>query len=164
MRMSQPVSSASRKPSPSPGAERRAWSPPLARFDTSRSGQGLDSRGSDHPLPVTARPREPRFPTGLGRTCGVALRRPSHVDRPPAHCRLVWSVAVAQLAEAAGGEGAELSARVLVATWREAGPAGCARKLRAAVSVGLPVLIGGGRSARSVGAYVDLITDEGRLF
>jgi O-methyltransferase StaMB len=53
---------------------------------------------------------------------------------------------------------------VLVATWREAGPAGCARKLRAAVRVGLPALMGGGRSARSVGAYFDLITDEGRLF
>jgi hypothetical protein len=53
---------------------------------------------------------------------------------------------------------------VLVATWREAGPAGCARKLQAAVRVGLPALMGGGRSARSVGAYFDLITDEGRLF
>jgi O-methyltransferase StaMB len=53
---------------------------------------------------------------------------------------------------------------VLVATWREAGPAGCARKLRAAVSVGLPALVGGRRSARSIGAYFDLITDEGRLF
>ena len=57
-----------------------------------------------------------------------------------------------------------MSARVLVATWREAGPAGCARKLQAAVAVGLPAPVGGGRSARSVGAYFDLITDEGRLF
>ena len=51
-----------------------------------------------------------------------------------------------------------------MATWREAGPAGCARKLRAAVGTGLPALVGGRRSARSVGAYFDLITDEGRLF
>ena len=57
-----------------------------------------------------------------------------------------------------------MAARVLVATWREAGPAGCARKLRAAVGMGLPALVGGGRTARSVGAYFDLITDEGRLF
>src|SRR5947208_3556113 len=61
-------------------------------------------------------------------------------------------------------EGGQLTGRVLMATWRQAGPAGCARKLRAAVGVGLPVLVGGGRSARSVGAYFDLITDEGRLF
>jgi cyclopropane fatty-acyl-phospholipid synthase-like methyltransferase len=53
---------------------------------------------------------------------------------------------------------------VLVATWRETGPAGCARKLRAAVAMGLPALVGGRRTARSVGAYFDLITDEGRLF
>jgi cyclopropane fatty-acyl-phospholipid synthase-like methyltransferase len=53
---------------------------------------------------------------------------------------------------------------VLVATWREAGPAGCARKLRAAVGMGLPALVGGRRSARSIGAYFDLITDDGRLF
>jgi O-methyltransferase StaMB len=51
-----------------------------------------------------------------------------------------------------------------VATWREAGPAGCARKLRAAVGIGLPALVGGRRTARSVGAYFDLITDDGRLF
>src|SRR6266511_6100033 len=57
-----------------------------------------------------------------------------------------------------------MAARVLVATWREAGPAGCARKLRAAVAMGLPALVGGRRTARSVGAYFDLITDEGRLF
>jgi len=44
---------------------------------------------------------------------------------------------------------------VLVATWRQAGPAGCARKLRAAVGVGLPALVGARRSARSVGAYFD---------
>lgn len=57
-----------------------------------------------------------------------------------------------------------LAARVLVATWREAGVVGCARKLRAAVGIGLPVLVGGRRTAGSVGAYFDLITDEGRLF
>jgi O-methyltransferase StaMB len=61
-------------------------------------------------------------------------------------------------------EGGELSVRLLVATWRQDGPAGCARKLQAALGVGLPALVGGGRSARSVGAYFDLITDEGRLF
>jgi O-methyltransferase StaMB len=53
---------------------------------------------------------------------------------------------------------------VLVATWREAGLAGCARKARAALWMGLPVLVTGRRTARSVGAYFDLITDEGRLF
>src|SRR6266545_1967393 len=61
-------------------------------------------------------------------------------------------------------ERAELAARVLVATWREAGLAGCARKLRAAVWMGLPVLVAGRRTAQSVGAYFDLITDDGRLF
>lgn len=61
-------------------------------------------------------------------------------------------------------EGAELAARVLVATWREAGLSGCARKLRAAVWMGLPVLVVGRRTAGSVGAYFDLITDDGRLF
>jgi len=53
---------------------------------------------------------------------------------------------------------------VLVATWREAGLAGCARKLRAAVWMGLPVLVCGKRTAQSVGAYFDLITDDARLF
>jgi cyclopropane fatty-acyl-phospholipid synthase-like methyltransferase len=53
---------------------------------------------------------------------------------------------------------------VLVATWQEAGLTGCARKLRAAAAMGLPVMIGGRRTARSVGAYFDLITDDGRLF
>ncbi len=57
-----------------------------------------------------------------------------------------------------------MAARVLVATWRETGLAGCARKLRATVEVGLPALVGARRTARSVGAYFDLITDEGRLF
>jgi cyclopropane fatty-acyl-phospholipid synthase-like methyltransferase len=53
---------------------------------------------------------------------------------------------------------------MLVATWREAGLAGCARKGRAAVWMGLPVLVAGRRTAQSVGAYFDLITDDGRLF
>src|SRR5919198_1864858 len=53
---------------------------------------------------------------------------------------------------------------MLVATWREAGLAGCARKLRAAVWMGLPVLVADRRTAQSVGAYFDLITDDGRLF
>jgi O-methyltransferase StaMB len=61
-------------------------------------------------------------------------------------------------------EGGELAARVLVATWRGGGLVGCARKLRAAVWMGLPVLIVGRRTAGSVGAYFDVITDEGRLF
>ncbi len=57
-----------------------------------------------------------------------------------------------------------MAARVLVATWQEDGLAGCARKLRAAATMGLPVIVGGRRTARSVGAYFDLITDDGRLF
>lgn len=57
-----------------------------------------------------------------------------------------------------------LAARLLVATWREAGVVGCARKLWAAAVVGLPLLLGRRRTAGSVGAYFDLITDEGRLF
>lgn len=61
-------------------------------------------------------------------------------------------------------ERAELAARVLVATWREAGLASCVRKLRAGVWMGLPVLVAGRRTAESVGAYFDLITDDGRLF
>jgi hypothetical protein len=59
---------------------------------------------------------------------------------------------------------AELAARVLIATWREGGLAGCARKLRAAVAMGLPVVIAGTRTAQSVGAYFDLITADARLF
>ena len=51
-----------------------------------------------------------------------------------------------------------------MATWREAGLAGCVRKVRAAAWMGLPLLLAGRRTAESVGAYFDLITDEGRLF
>jgi cyclopropane fatty-acyl-phospholipid synthase-like methyltransferase len=57
-----------------------------------------------------------------------------------------------------------VAARVLVATWQDDGLAGCARKLRAAAGMTLPVLVRRRRTARSVGAYFDLITDEGRLF
>jgi cyclopropane fatty-acyl-phospholipid synthase-like methyltransferase len=41
---------------------------------------------------------------------------------------------------------------------------GCARKLRAAAAMSVPVIVHGHRTARSVGAYFDLITDDGRLF
>ena len=57
-----------------------------------------------------------------------------------------------------------MAARVLVATWQEDGFAGCARKVRAAAGMSLPRLVRGRRTARSVGAYFDLITDDGRLF
>src|SRR3954463_7916104 len=57
-----------------------------------------------------------------------------------------------------------LAARVLVATWQKDGLAGCARKLRAAVGMSVPRLVRGRRTAGSVGAYFDLITDDGRLF
>ena len=53
---------------------------------------------------------------------------------------------------------------MLVATWQDAGLVGCARKVRAAAGMGLPIVVGGKRTARSVGAYFDLITDDGRLF
>jgi cyclopropane fatty-acyl-phospholipid synthase-like methyltransferase len=52
----------------------------------------------------------------------------------------------------------------MVSTWQDAGFVGCARKLRAAATMGLPVMVSGRRTARSVGAYFDLITDDGRLF
>ena len=57
-----------------------------------------------------------------------------------------------------------MAARVLVATWQEEGLLGCARKVRAAAGMSLPRLVVGRRTARSVGAYFDLITDDGRLF
>ena len=57
-----------------------------------------------------------------------------------------------------------MSARVLVATWREDGATGCVRKVRAAATAGFPLAFGRARTARSVGAYFDLITEEGRLF
>jgi cyclopropane fatty-acyl-phospholipid synthase-like methyltransferase len=52
----------------------------------------------------------------------------------------------------------------MVATWQESGLTGCARTLCAAATMGLPVMVSGRRTARSVGAYFDLITDDGRLF
>ena len=58
----------------------------------------------------------------------------------------------------------ELAARVLVATWQEDGPAACFRKVRAAAAMRLPVAVRRRRTARSVAAYFDLITREGRLF
>lgn len=57
-----------------------------------------------------------------------------------------------------------MATRVLVSTWHEAGLLGCARKVRAAAGMGFPVMLGGRRTAKSVGAYFDLITDDGRLF
>jgi cyclopropane fatty-acyl-phospholipid synthase-like methyltransferase len=57
-----------------------------------------------------------------------------------------------------------MPARILVTTWHEQGPAACARKLRAATRMALPVMLRGKRTASGVGAYFDLITDEGRLF
>jgi cyclopropane fatty-acyl-phospholipid synthase-like methyltransferase len=53
---------------------------------------------------------------------------------------------------------------VLIATWHEDGLVGCFRKVRAAAAMGLPVMLRGRRTARSVGAYFDLITRDGRLF
>ena len=61
-------------------------------------------------------------------------------------------------------KGVELAARVLIATWQEDGLIGCFRKLRAAAAMRLPLVVRGRRTARSVGAYFDLITRDGRLF
>jgi O-methyltransferase StaMB len=57
-----------------------------------------------------------------------------------------------------------LAARVLIATWEDDGLIGCVRKVRAAAGTGLPLLLRRRRTVRSVGAYFDLITDDGRLF
>jgi O-methyltransferase StaMB len=57
-----------------------------------------------------------------------------------------------------------LAVGVLAATWQQAGFVGCMRKVRAAVVAGVPVLLLDRRTVGSVGAYFDLITDEGRLF
>jgi 27-O-demethylrifamycin SV methyltransferase len=57
-----------------------------------------------------------------------------------------------------------MPARMLVTTWRERGPAGCARTLSAATRMALPLLLRGRRTASGVAGYFDLITDEGRLF
>jgi cyclopropane fatty-acyl-phospholipid synthase-like methyltransferase len=40
----------------------------------------------------------------------------------------------------------------------------CARKVRAAAGMSLPLVFRGRRTVRSVGAYFDLITEDGRLF
>jgi O-methyltransferase StaMB len=57
-----------------------------------------------------------------------------------------------------------LAARVLIATWQEDGLVGCVRKVRAATAMSLPLVVRRRRTARSVGAYFDLITRDGRLF
>jgi cyclopropane fatty-acyl-phospholipid synthase-like methyltransferase len=57
-----------------------------------------------------------------------------------------------------------MSARIFVSTWHEQGPAACARKLSAATRMTVSVKLRGRRTARGVGAYFDLITDEGRRF
>jgi cyclopropane fatty-acyl-phospholipid synthase-like methyltransferase len=57
-----------------------------------------------------------------------------------------------------------MPARMLATTWRERGPAGCARKLSAATRMALPPLVRRRRTAAGVAAYFDLITDDGRLF
>jgi cyclopropane fatty-acyl-phospholipid synthase-like methyltransferase len=57
-----------------------------------------------------------------------------------------------------------MPARLFVATLRDSGPAACRRKLSAAVGMALPIMLRGRRTARSVGAYFDLITDDGRMF
>ena len=51
-----------------------------------------------------------------------------------------------------------------MATWRDSGVAACARKLLAAARMAWAALVRRRRTAASVGAYFDLITDEGRLF
>ena len=54
--------------------------------------------------------------------------------------------------------------RMLATTWREHGAGGCARKLSAATRMALPIVLLGRRTGIGVGAYFDLITDDGRLF
>lgn len=65
-----------------------------------------------------------------------------------------------------GVEAEKLNADVglVIGTWRRDGLTGCARKARAAVHMHLPPLVLRRRTTASVGAYFDLITDEGRLF
>jgi 27-O-demethylrifamycin SV methyltransferase len=59
---------------------------------------------------------------------------------------------------------ATVSAQVLVAVLRERGLTAVLRKVAAAASTGFPLAFHGRRTARSVGAYFDLITDEARRF
>lgn len=54
--------------------------------------------------------------------------------------------------------------RILLTSLRDAGVAGCWRKLAAAAHMMVPVVLRGRRTAAGVAAYFDLITDEGRLF
>jgi len=49
-------------------------------------------------------------------------------------------------------------------TYRSSGLAGCARKVAAAVRMSLAPLVMRRRTNRSVGAYFDLVTDDGRMF
>jgi O-methyltransferase StaMB len=55
-------------------------------------------------------------------------------------------------------------AGILAGTWQRDGLTGCLRKLRAALHMQVSPLVLRRRTTASVGAYFDLITDEGRLF
>jgi cyclopropane fatty-acyl-phospholipid synthase-like methyltransferase len=57
-----------------------------------------------------------------------------------------------------------MSARAAATIWREGGVRGLVRTASAAVRMELPVLLRGGRTAASTGAYYDLVTDASRLF
>jgi len=57
-----------------------------------------------------------------------------------------------------------MPARIFVTTWREEGVVACARKLSAATRMAVTFKPRGRRTASGVGAYFDLITDEGRRF
>lgn len=52
----------------------------------------------------------------------------------------------------------------LTDTYRSYGLIGCARKILAAIRMNVPLLVLRRRTNRSVGAYFDLITDDGRMF
>ena len=54
--------------------------------------------------------------------------------------------------------------RALTTIWREGGARDCARKLSAAVRMGVPLLILRRRTGAGVGAYFDLVTDDSRRF
>ncbi len=49
-------------------------------------------------------------------------------------------------------------------TYRDHGFKGCVRKIAAAIKMNIPLLVLRRRTNKSVGAYFDLITDDGRLF
>jgi cyclopropane fatty-acyl-phospholipid synthase-like methyltransferase len=57
-----------------------------------------------------------------------------------------------------------MSARAAATIWREGGLRGLVRTGSAAIRMELPVLLRGGRTAASTGAYYDLVTDASRLF